>query len=87
MQVTVYSKPGCHLCEDALLLIDRLAQRYGLDVTEVNILDDPAIYEQYREIIPVVEVADAPVGKLSAPITERDLRDYFDKAIINHQPD
>jgi glutaredoxin len=80
MHVTVYSKPGCHLCEDALLMIDRLAPRYALDVTEVNILDDPAIYEQYREIIPVVEVPGAQLGSLAAPITERELREYFEKA-------
>ena len=80
MHVTVYSKPGCHLCEDTLLMIDRLAPRYGLEVTEVNILDDPAIYEQYREIIPVVHVTDAQVGSLAAPITERDLRAFFDNA-------
>ena len=80
MHVMVYSKPGCHLCEDTLLMIDRLAPRYRLDVTEVNILDDPAIYEQYREIIPVVEVTGAEVGRLAAPITDSDLRTYFEKA-------
>jgi thiol-disulfide isomerase/thioredoxin len=80
MHVKVYSKPGCHLCEDALTIIDRLASRYDLVVTEVNILDDPAIYEQYREIIPVVEATGVEVGRLAAPITERDLRAYFDAA-------
>jgi glutaredoxin len=77
MHVTVYSKPGCHLCEDALQIIDRLTTRYGLDVTEVNILDDMAIFEQYREIIPVVEVTDAPVGRLVAPISEPALHAYL----------
>jgi hypothetical protein len=63
-----------------LLNIDRLTARYDLDVTEVNILDDIAIYEQYREIIPVVEVTDAPVGRLVVPITEPALHTYFKMA-------
>ncbi len=80
MHVTVYSKPGCHLCEDLLLNIERLTTLYGLDVTEVNILDDMAVYEQYREIIPVVEVTDVPVGRLVVPISEPDLHTYFKTA-------
>jgi glutaredoxin len=80
MHVTVYSKPGCHLCEDALDSIDRLTPQYGLDVTEVNILEDMAVYEQYRDIIPVVEATDAQVGRLVVPFSEADLGAYFEKA-------
>jgi len=89
MHVTVYSKPGCHLCEDALQIIDRLTTRYSLDVTEVNILDDMAIFEQYREIIPVVEVTDVPAGRLVAPISEPALHAYLRMArdaIKDHNP-
>jgi glutaredoxin len=89
MHVMVYSKPGCHLCEDVLQVIDRLTVRYGLDVIEVNVLDDMAIYEQYREIIPVVEVTDAPVGRLVVPISESALRAYFrmaEDAVKNREP-
>src|SRR5260370_933398 len=77
MHVKVYSKPECHLCEDALQIIDRLTPQFGLDVTEVNILDDMATYEQYREIIPVVEVTAVRVGRLVAPISESELYAYF----------
>src|SRR6476620_1380111 len=80
MHVKVYSKPDCHLCEDALQIIDRLTAEYGLDVTEVNILDDMAVYEQYKEIIPVVEVTDVRVGRVVAPITEPELHAYFKMA-------
>ena len=80
MHVKVYSKPDCHLCEDALQIIDRLTAEYGLDVTEVNILDDMAAYEQYKEIIPVVEVTDVRVGRVVAPITEPELHAYFKMA-------
>ncbi len=80
MRVTVYTKPGCHLCDEALLLLDKLTPRYGMELTEVNILNDMAIYEELRNVIPVVEVVGAREGRLSAPITEHDLRAYFDRA-------
>jgi glutaredoxin len=77
MQVTVYTKPGCHLCDDALQLIDKLTPVYDLQVTEVNILEDMAIYEQYKLLIPVIQVTDAQAGPLTVPITEPAMHSYF----------
>ena len=80
MRVTVYTKPGCHLCDDALDILDRLAPQYNLDVIQINVLDDMALYETHKEIIPVVEVGDGRFGRLVAPITEAELRAYIDMA-------
>ena len=80
MRVTVYTKPGCHLCDEALHLVDKMTPRYGLELTEVNILDDMATYEEYKHIIPVVQVTDVRVGRLVAPITEAEMYAYFDMA-------
>lgn len=77
MQVTIYTKPGCHLCDDALQLIDKLTSRYDLQVTEVNILEDMSIYEQYKLLIPVIQVTDVAVGPLTVPITEPAMHAYF----------
>ena len=77
MQVTVYTKPGCHLCDDALQLIDKLTPRYDLQVTEVNILEDMAIYERYKLVIPVIQVTDVPTEPLTVPITEPAMHSYF----------
>ena len=88
MQVTVYTKPGCHLCDDALHLLDKLSPRYGLQLTEVNILDDMATYERFKLLIPVVQVTDAPVRPLTVPITEAAMHAYFAAAqrAISHRP-
>src|SRR5436309_15852869 len=80
MRVTVYTKPECHLCEDALIILDRLAPRYGLDVQEVNILNDMALYGAYHEKIPVVQIEDGRLGTLEAPIDEASLRTAFEIA-------
>ncbi|MEO6458717.1 MAG: glutaredoxin family protein, partial [Chloroflexia bacterium] len=77
MQVTIYTKPGCHLCDDVLDILDHLAPQYNLDVIQVNILDDMALYEAYKEIIPVVEVGDGKFGRLVAPIAESELQAYI----------
>lgn len=85
MRVTVYTKPECHLCEDLLQLLDRLAPRYGLQVAEVNILDDPALYQAYSRDIPVLDIDDGRLGRLKAPIDEATLRAALDVALRGPQ--
>ena len=60
-RITLYSKPGCHLCEDARKVVDETVARVeasGIDVAveEIDILGDPALQERYGEEIPVVLV-------------------------------
>lgn len=56
MRLTLYGKPGCHLCEDAARLLAGLAAEFGWDITERDITTDPALEERFRYLIPVVEV-------------------------------
>lgn len=58
--VTVIGKPDCHLCEVASDVIDAVvaelpdALAEDIEIVEQSILDDPALYEQWWEKIPVV---------------------------------
>jgi len=70
-QVTLYGKPGCHLCEDAHALLVTLSRRYPLVLREVDIRDDPTVFRAYDIRIPVIEI-DGQVT-LEAPISERSL--------------
>ena len=70
-QVFLYSRPGCHLCEDAAELLERLARRIPIAIVEVNILDDIDLYEHYKHSIPVVALAGGPT--LAAPIRADEL--------------
>ena len=70
-QITLYSRPGCHLCEDAADLLEALARRFPLAVSEVNILSDIDLYERYKHSIPVVAIAGGPT--LFAPIRAAEL--------------
>ena len=53
-QVVIYSKPGCHLCEDAAVQLYRLRQAHPFELREVNILSDPETFERFKHDIPVV---------------------------------
>ena len=55
-RVTLYGKPGCHLCDDARAVIERVCADLGETYEEISILDDPALMERYGEEIPVTLV-------------------------------
>jgi hypothetical protein len=55
-RITLIAKPGCHLCDDARLVIERVAADLGVGWEERSIADDAALAEQYWEQIPVTLV-------------------------------
>lgn len=56
MRVTLIGKPDCHLCHDARAVLARVCGDLGLSWEELSILDDPALYDEFWEKIPVVQV-------------------------------
>jgi glutaredoxin len=54
--VRVYGARGCHLCESAMHVIERVRAELPFDLEEIDITDDPELERRYRERIPVVEV-------------------------------
>lgn len=55
-RITLIGKPGCHLCDDARVVVQRVAADTGVDVEELSILDDDDLRDRYWEHIPVVLV-------------------------------
>jgi glutaredoxin len=52
MTVTLYTREGCHLCDDArALLVD-----HGLEPILVDVDADPALREKWTTCVPVVEI-------------------------------
>lgn len=72
LTVRFYTKPGCHLCEQAEELLESLAAECPLDLEVVDITTDMDIFDRYRYEIPVVAVEGG--GTVSGRITEADLR-------------
>jgi len=75
VRATLYTKPGCHLCEQALADLERLRRRYPHQLQLVDITTDPELMRAYGERIPVLSIdgrewsAPLPPGVL-----ERELR-------------
>ncbi len=63
-RITVLSRPGCHLCEDALAELAPIAAEFAAVVEEVDIDQDDALLRAHLERIPVVLVDGAEVCTL-----------------------
>lgn len=55
-RVTLLGKPGCHLCDDARVVIERVTADVGVEFTEIDITTDPALQEKWWDQIPVTLV-------------------------------
>lgn len=54
--VVLYTRPGCHLCDEAKREIERAGLRGRYTFEEVNILSDPDLERRYGTDIPVVRI-------------------------------
>ncbi len=52
----LYGAEGCHLCESARRVLERVRADVPFDLEEVDITGDPDLERRYRERIPVVEI-------------------------------
>ena len=53
-RVQIYSKPGCHLCDEAKAVLERVRRSVPFDLEEINIEGSAEHFERYKEEIPVV---------------------------------
>jgi len=64
-QVTVYMRPGCHLCEEAVeALVALHREGYRFELREVDIESEELLLRQMLEKIPVVEIDGEIVSEL-----------------------
>jgi len=63
MKIRIYSKPDCHLCDEAKESIQRVTQRLPIEVQIINIEEDPELLNQYRYDIPVIFLDDRKIFK------------------------
>ena len=69
--ITLYTKPGCHLCDVVKATIQKVAAVRPLRLVERNILDEPADLHRFQHAIPVVFVGEREVARYR--VTERQL--------------
>jgi glutaredoxin len=54
--VTLYSRPGCHLCDEARATLERLRARQPFALEEIDITGHDDLHARYLERIPVIAV-------------------------------
>jgi hypothetical protein len=55
-EITLYGKPGCHLCDDARGVVLAVRAERAFELTEVDVSIDPVLHNRYGERLPVVAV-------------------------------
>jgi glutaredoxin len=55
-RITLYGKPGCHLCHDAQAVVKRVLAGRDVQLEEVDVTLDPVLFAAYGERIPVVAI-------------------------------
>ncbi len=83
--LTIYRRVGCHLCDDAdVLLRDELASRSragypGLTIEQVDITADAELEARYRHRIPVFKVGD---NECELVTNGQQVRDFLDQTLL-----
>jgi hypothetical protein len=72
VSVTIYSRAGCHLCDDMTAVVARVARSLPLTVENIDISTDPALEARYGPDIPVLMIGGKKAAKYR--VTEAQLR-------------
>jgi glutaredoxin len=80
LHLDLYSRPGCHLCEDLRTLCERLGSEFRLQLTEVNVDADPALAARYGAEVPVLFIDGRKAVKFRT--TEAALRRTFQRRLL-----
>ena len=54
--VTVYSRHGCHLCEDAVNILEGLREELGFEIEIIYIDGNPELEKLYGNEVPVIHI-------------------------------
>jgi len=54
LQLTLYSRAYCHLCQDMLAALEVLRSEFGFDIEVVDVDADPELERRFNELVPVL---------------------------------
>ncbi|MEO9256479.1 MAG: glutaredoxin family protein [Tepidiformaceae bacterium] len=84
LQVVLYGREGCHLCDEAEAMLARIAKRVPLTVRVIDIDADDYLQRIYMMEIPVVTVEGVEIAR--APISETTLEDALVEQAKQREP-
>ena len=81
MRLTIYSKPGCHLCDEMKSTVRRVLSARtaepAMSVDEIDISGDPALMDRYGLEIPVLLIDGNKAAKYR--VSEQELMQMLDR--------
>lgn len=63
MELTLYTRAGCHLCEEAKAQLEPLLREFGLALREVDVDTDPELVVRFGQELPVIFLDGRKVAK------------------------
>jgi hypothetical protein len=76
-RITLYGKPGCHLCDTARAVVERVRADYDFELEEIDVSLDPLLHGRYGERIPVLELDGQELFEFF--VQEASLRERLDR--------
>jgi len=75
--VTLYTRPGCHLCDEAKAAIAPILRAFGAVLHEVNVDENEVLKERYGWDVPVIFIGQHKAAKQRVDLEQfrRQLRD------------
>ena len=70
LSIFLYTKDGCHLCDEVKQELTSLQAEYPHQLTEIDITRDTAVFAEYKHNIPVLQIGET---RLQAPISRHNL--------------
>ena len=81
MRLTIYSKPGCHLCDEMKVVVERtIDSRDEISLEEIDISSQPELLERYGLEIPVLMIDGRKIAKYR--ISEQELTKVLDRGRV-----
>jgi glutaredoxin len=76
LRVVMYTRHGCHLCDEARGMLEQLRGRFMFDLELIDVDQQNELAQRYGERIPVIEVGgkERMWGRINAVLLERLLR-------------
>ena len=83
IRIDIYSRPGCHLCDEAKAVIEPFSARYPLHIVVTNVDSKQDLRDAYGTEIPVVMIngIEAFRHRVDARVLERKLKDLWNPSI------
>jgi glutaredoxin len=69
-RVTLYTRAGCCLCDDAKLVLQAARRRAAFDYEEIDIDSDPGLRQTYNDDIPVISINSVRAFKYHVKLDE-----------------